>query len=194
MKQHEIKPRERILATISRLFHHQGYNLTGINQIVEESGVCKSSVYQHFRSKEEMAVAYLQERHIQWFHKMKTFISSAPSLVEKVLLLFDFIEWMNEEEAYRGCCFINLSAEIPVDQHRLLPIIQAHKKDLRIFIHELLSGTEINPDQVYLLLESAILESKIYKDQWPVAAAKSIITTILNHDHGTKTPIATVHI
>jgi AcrR family transcriptional regulator len=44
-------PRERILERASILFHHQGYNSTGINQIISEANVAKASFYQHFQNK-----------------------------------------------------------------------------------------------------------------------------------------------
>lgn len=36
-------PRERILDTAAILFHQQGYNSTGINQIISEAKVAKAS-------------------------------------------------------------------------------------------------------------------------------------------------------
>lgn len=37
-------PKERILEKASVLFHHQGYNSTGINQIISEAKCCKSKL------------------------------------------------------------------------------------------------------------------------------------------------------
>jgi TetR/AcrR family transcriptional regulator, lmrAB and yxaGH operons repressor len=49
--------REMILETATRLFQRQGYNGTGINQIIEESGTPKGSLYYHFpKGKEEIAL------------------------------------------------------------------------------------------------------------------------------------------
>mgnify|MGYP003651832477 CR=1 FL=1 len=43
--------RERIIGTASELFYNQGYNQTGINQIIDQAGVAKASMYQHFNCK-----------------------------------------------------------------------------------------------------------------------------------------------
>jgi len=40
-------PKDRILETASRLFYTQGFNATGINQILDEANVAKASLYQH---------------------------------------------------------------------------------------------------------------------------------------------------
>jgi AcrR family transcriptional regulator len=49
------------MQTAARLFYQNGYSNTGINQIIEVAGIAKSSLYQHFRSKEDLLIAYLEE-------------------------------------------------------------------------------------------------------------------------------------
>lgn len=75
--------RERIIIAASRLFYFEGYNQTGINQIIEEAEVAKVSMYQHFRSKEDIAVAYLIGRHTMWMGNLIEFISDGRSGKEK---------------------------------------------------------------------------------------------------------------
>lgn len=192
MKHNEIKPRERILETVSNLFHYQGYNATGVNQIVEESGVGKSSLYQHFHSKEEMAVAYLNERHIFWFDNLIKSTSPPESAEEKVLAAFDFINFMNEKEAYRGCSFLNILSEIPKENTVLLAVIQEHKKKVQDFFKSTLKETNIDSNHIYFLFESAIIESKLFTNAWPVHSAKSIIQSLFTHYYGTETSLAAV--
>jgi TetR/AcrR family transcriptional repressor of lmrAB and yxaGH operons len=52
------KPRERLIETAMRLFQAQGYNQTGLNQIIKESGTPKGSLYHYFpEGKEDLACA-----------------------------------------------------------------------------------------------------------------------------------------
>ena len=46
--------KERIIDAASHLFYFEGYNQTGINQILKESGASKDSMYRHFSSKEDV--------------------------------------------------------------------------------------------------------------------------------------------
>lgn len=46
--------REKILAVSLRLFAENGYNATSVRQIAQEVGVRESSLYNHFRSKDEI--------------------------------------------------------------------------------------------------------------------------------------------
>src|SRR5919106_6239860 len=58
--------RERILETAYRLFSRHGVRAVGVDRIVASSGVAKMSLYRHFRSKEELVLAFLQEREQRW--------------------------------------------------------------------------------------------------------------------------------
>lgn len=57
MQERSRAARERILETAARLFQRQGYHATGLNQIIQESGSPKGSLYHYFpNGKEELAV------------------------------------------------------------------------------------------------------------------------------------------
>ena len=53
------KVRERIIRVASDLFYKQGYNSTGINQIIAEADIVIGSLYNHFSSKNDLLQAYL---------------------------------------------------------------------------------------------------------------------------------------
>jgi AcrR family transcriptional regulator len=180
MKHNPVKPKQRIQETVTWLFHSQGYNNTGVNQIVAEAGVVKSVLYQHFHSKEDMAIAFLNSRHVLWFEKLKTSISFSLNIEDKVIAAFDFIKQINSDEEFRGCAFLNMLPQITSDNTRILETIRRHKEDLRNFFHELLKQSKIDPDLIYLLFESAIIESKLFKNNWPVESAKAIINSLIN--------------
>lgn len=173
-------PKQRILDTVTVLFHKQGYQSTGINQIVTESGVVKSTLYQYFHSKENLAAAYLNERHQKWFDLFYSFTSSATSPVEKILAAFDFVCFMNEKENYAGCAFIKMAAEIQSENEVLNAIIKNHKIELKEYFSTLQADLQINSEIVYLLFESAMLESHLFKNDWPVSQAKNIIKSLIN--------------
>ena len=58
VKHSEVK--NRIIETASLLFYKNGYNSTGINEIISEAGIAKATLYNHFKSKEELCLAYLR--------------------------------------------------------------------------------------------------------------------------------------
>jgi len=171
-------PRARILNTASLLFHQQGYNSTGINQIIDEAKVAKASFYQYFRSKDELCIAFLRFRHEYWFAELQAYtqhITGREGFIERV---FDFIIHMNKKENYRGCSFLNILSELSKDQEAILAVIQSHKNDLRNFFENRLEKSLL-ATHIYLLFESAIIESQLFKSNELVHKSKEIINYII---------------
>src|SRR5579863_9150040 len=51
--------RNRILRTASSLFYQRGVRAVGVDLVVEEAGVAKTSLYRHFRTKDDLIAAFL---------------------------------------------------------------------------------------------------------------------------------------
>jgi AcrR family transcriptional regulator len=54
--------RERIKQVALELFTEQGYEQTSLREIAERLGVTKAALYYHFKSKEEIVEAFVEER------------------------------------------------------------------------------------------------------------------------------------
>lgn len=180
MKVHESNPKERIMQTATRLFHQQGYQATGINQVIKEADVARASLYQHYESKEKLCIAYLNRRHDLWFTKLKKHVDRADEPKKKILAAFDFLHAMNKEENYQGCAFLNILGEITDKDKEILDIIQNHKIDVRKYLGSLITGDKSIKDHIYLLFESAIMESKLFRSQWPVNECKKIVSRLID--------------
>ena len=186
MARNPIPVRDRLIATASRLFYEQGYNATGINQILKESGVAKASMYDHFRSKEEICIAYLQQMDEQFVHNISTFIAQRPQGAGRVMAIFDFLEEFYNAENFRGCWCLNTIAEIPQDDERIKGEIRNQKETLRQMIHEVVGENLENDhntnlgDQLYLIYEGALVESYLHASQWPVDLVKQMAAKLIS--------------
>lgn len=177
-------PAERLLEVADRLFYEQGYGRTGINQIIAEAEVAKASFYQHFPSKEQLAVAYLKRRHCSWFKQLRQIVQNKPEGKMQIFALFDFLEIWLISVNFRGCAFLNMSSEQPALGTDIRNLIAQHKAELRIYIHHLAanlgkSSSGRLADTVLILFEGAIVEAQITHKSWPVAAARTAITHLL---------------
>lgn len=183
MKQAGVK--DRIIETASRLFYYNGYNQTGINQIIEEASVAKASMYVHFRSKEDIAVAYLQQRHGSWMGNLGAHVAKHKSAKAKMLGCFDFLQVWLEEVNYRGCGWQNIITDLPEDHNKIRDQAILHKSLVRDWIHGVM--VEAYPkrqaaqlgDEIHVLLEGAIILSQINKESWPILKGKSACKKLL---------------
>lgn len=173
-----LPPKERIINTTFELFAKQGYNSTGINQIISEANVARASFYQYFKSKEDLCVEFLKVRHEYWFKELHQFTSKKENVQSKIISSFDFIIYMNEKENFRGCSFLNILSEIPADNLKILNVIQQHKKDLRTYFSELMEDKDLS-DHIYLLFESSIIESQLFRSNELIEKSKKIINQLI---------------
>jgi AcrR family transcriptional regulator len=174
--------KERIIEAASHLFYFEGYNQTGINQILKESGSSKDSMYRHFESKEDIAVTYLKNRHVTWVGDLLNYIQSKKSSKEKLIASFDYLnDWLTQVE------FQNIICDLPKDQQKIKDQVVLHKNELRDLIHGLLKDknrytteeAELLGDEVLVLMEGAIILSQVQKNSWPIISAKRTCIKLL---------------
>lgn len=172
-----------------RLFYEQGYQATGINQIISEAGVAKASFYQHFPSKEELALAYVQNRSQQILTGLRQATAERTGLTEALNALFDALEAFVGSTQFGGCAFQNLAVEFPVQDSAIRRAVADHKRNLRALIAGLV-GRELpletppavvqqKGDAVFVLFEGALMESRVMFDLWPVHAARAAAFDLL---------------
>jgi AcrR family transcriptional regulator len=104
--------RERILETAYRLFCHAGIGV-GVDRIVAEAAVAKTTLYHHFRSKDELVVAALARRSERWTRGWLIVEIERRAMAPDARLLatFDaFDDWFRRDD-YEGCLFTNTLIE-----------------------------------------------------------------------------------
>jgi len=178
---------DKILDTADRLFYRQGYNATGINQIIEEAGVAKGSLYQHFESKTDLLVGYIRLNHQRWFNRLKTYVDKVAAPKEKLLAVFDYHSDRQEIREHGGCPFIKANDEAGRSDPRVLAEIQGAKQHFKEFIKELVVASghrNILTDEeltglIFVTVEGAVTAASVFKDTADLHSAKQIIKKLL---------------
>ncbi|SDT57639.1 TetR/AcrR family transcriptional regulator [Jiangella sp. DSM 45060] len=114
--------RERILTTGYELFSRRGVRAVGVDEVIARSEVARATFYRHFRSKNDLILAFLARRERDWTLGLVEAESyrrgSTPE--ERLLAIFDvFDDWFNGDD-FDGCSFINvllaMGAEHPLGE------------------------------------------------------------------------------
>jgi AcrR family transcriptional regulator len=113
-------PRERLLAASNELFYRDGVHSTGIDAIIEKAGVAKGSLYYIFGGKDELVAAYLRGRHDAWRHRVEARQAGIDDPEQKILAVFDALADYVSLPEFRGCPFVNATAEAPVGESQQL--------------------------------------------------------------------------
>jgi AcrR family transcriptional regulator len=105
--------KERILHAAYELFSQHGIGAVGIDTIIARSGVAKMSLYRHFRSKEELVLAFLNKREMLWTREwLETeMLATDPTPTGRLLAIFDIFDGWFQKADFEGCSFINVLLE-----------------------------------------------------------------------------------
>src|SRR5215210_4391613 len=130
--------RERILSTAYDLFARRGIRDVGIDEVIERAGVAKATLYRHFASKDDLALAFLGLREERW---TRDFVEaearrrgSTPE--EQLLAIFDaFDEWFRRDD-FEACSFINVLLEMRAE-HPVGNASVDHLANIRVFVRSL---------------------------------------------------------
>ena len=184
----KLSAKERIIQTASELFYQNGYNLTGINEIIAKAGIAKATLYSHFSSKEDLCISYLEEREIQLLKDLSAYCGNKPQGDGQLLAVLEFLIPFFESENFNGCWCIRTVAEIPQDNQRIHQTIRDKKNYFKGFIQDLVvanrpelkAEAQMNLAQsIYLLYEGAVMESHLQKESWPIHQSIGMLKTLL---------------
>jgi AcrR family transcriptional regulator len=103
--------RRRLLDTATRLFYEGGIHAVGIDRIIAEAGVAKATFYNHFPSKDDLVVAYLEE-----IDRLgRAAVAALPKQPPRKMIsaIMRRISEAVVAGGWRGCPFLNAAAEYP---------------------------------------------------------------------------------
>jgi len=118
----------RILDVVTALFYSEGIRAVGVDRIISEASVTKATFYKHYRSKDNLIVEYITERHRTVRRNVEVLIAEAPNpraaLDSFVAAIVDEIN----SPGFRGCPFINAAAEFADPDHPVRVVVTTHRE------------------------------------------------------------------
>jgi AcrR family transcriptional regulator len=111
------RPRERLVDAAYDLFSREGVNQVGVDKILAKSGCAKASLYSNFKTKVDLAIAFLDRREVVWTRGwLESEIKSRATNPEaRLLAIFDVFDGWFRTKQFEGCSFINVLLESKVD-------------------------------------------------------------------------------
>ncbi|MDD1012300.1 TetR/AcrR family transcriptional regulator [Pseudomonas rubra] len=172
---------EKIAESALQLFYRQGYHGTGVEQLSQEAGVTKKTLYRHFPSKELLIEAALQRRDVDFMTRLQSALAAAPAKA-RPLAYIDFIEAWARSEGFHGCAFINASAEYAGPGEPPHELAKQHKHKVMVALEQACIDAGCKPQaaqQLFLLGEGLIVASQVSGPQAPLfEAARSMVVAL----------------
>lgn len=155
--------KERIIDAAYELFSRQGTRSVGVDAIIERSGVAKMTLYRHFRSKQDLVIAFLQRREQLWTKDWleREVRARAADPKGRLLVIFDlFHEWFQTPD-FEGCPFINVLLEYEPGS-KIRNAAAEHLAHIRAFL-------------MGLAIEAGMIDAKAFVDVWHMLMKGAII-------------------
>lgn len=180
-----LSKRDQIVSQALKLFYQQGFNATGIDLIIKEAGVSKKTLYNHFKSKDELILATLRKRDELFRNNlMRETERLAAEPRDRLLAIFDVVGDWFKEKTFSGCMFINAAAEFSDLGNPNHILCAEHKRLVREYIRDLATqagaiDAEELSQQLNLLIEGAIVDAHVNGNKQAAVRAKTMAIAIL---------------
>lgn len=183
------KVRDRIIRVASELFYKQGFNSTGINQIIAEADIAIGSLYNHFTSKNDLLQAYLIKEELDWFEGLEKSIGHVSDPKEKISAIIDYRKKLQQSSKFAGCHFIKIVSEIGDGNSTVSGFAKSHKEKQKIVINDIVkeyselhqvSDPDLITENIFLLIEGAVVTSTINKKDDSFDQIKKMIQGLLS--------------
>jgi AcrR family transcriptional regulator len=185
-KRRSSSKREELIKTALALFAKNGIHATGIDTIVEQSGVTKKTLYAHFRSKEELVLAVLRQYDGMARNEfMRRVESGGKTPKARLLAIFDFAERWFQQSNFYGCLFINTIGEYSDNDTAIRQICQDYKKLVKAYILSLCeqvgtSDPQELAEELALLLEGATVTAQVSQNPQTAKIAKRAAKVLID--------------
>jgi AcrR family transcriptional regulator len=179
--------RDELLKVAGDLFYSGGIQAIGVDTIVAESGIAKSTLYRWFPTKDDLVIAFLEDRDTRFWAIWDADAVAHPG--DPVGELEAHLQWIDayiKGPSYRGCPFLNTPAELADPDSPAFQLCRRNKLELRRRLRDLSSqiveyGADELADQLVLVINGAFAMGLVFSSPGPhdalVSTARQLIET-----------------
>jgi AcrR family transcriptional regulator len=177
--------RQRILDTAYELFSRRGIRAVGVEEVISRAAVAKATLYRHFPSKDDLVLAFLEEREQRW---TKQFVEAGArergaTAEERLLAIFDVLHDWFQREDYEGCSFVNVLLETGDREHPVANASARYLENIRAIVRTLAEEAGLRDAAAFalswhLLMKGAIVQAA-EGDRQAAQRAKTIARLVL---------------
>lgn len=169
--------RANIIRQAAELFNQQGYAGSSISDIMKATGLKKGGIYNHFKSKDELALEAFDYAYNQLSQRIWSVVKTKRHAIERLqAMVSSYLIFSDDPPIAGGCPILNTAIETDDTDSPLRDrALQAMKSSRSLIVRILQTGIEkgevrptIEPDTVatiiFSILEGAIMMSKLERN------------------------------
>lgn len=176
--------RDELVRRALEIFYREGFHATGMDLLAAETGISKTTMFKHFRSKEDLILAVLRLRDDEFRGWLFRRMQQAGPPRAQLLAMFDALDEWFAAPAFRSCMFIKAASEYPDPAHPIHAQAAEHKRLLFLQLEKIVAAAGA-PDAaglaraLLLLKEGAIVTAHMGHEADPAGDAKAAARALL---------------
>jgi AcrR family transcriptional regulator len=160
--------RTRLIETAQDLFYRDGFHTVGLDRLLAEVGLTKTTFYNHFESKEDLILAVLGARD-QWWRQIfarRLRERAGDDPAAQLRAVFDVLDEFIAADAFNGCMFVNVAVEFPLAHMPAHRSAAEHKELMELLLRDLaLRAGAADPvglaEEIALLMEGSYVTRQV---------------------------------
>lgn len=176
--------RDELVQKALEIFYREGFHATGMDLLAAETGISKTTMFKHFRTKEDLILAVLRLRDENFRNWLLRRMEQAGAPRDQLLAMFDALaEWFAEPK-FRSCMFIKAASEYPDPSHPIHAHAAEHKRLLFLQLERIAADAGAREPAalaraLLLLKEGAIVTAHFGHEADPAGDAKAAAAILI---------------
>ncbi len=136
--------RDLVVATATEVFHDKGYNATSMQDLVDATGLNRSSIYNSFGCKLDLFIDCLEAYQNKYQKRTSNVLLDAKNPIVAIEFLFQMhMKEMIYDNDDRGCMITNCKSEMANHENRITTFLSQNQKNTLDFLEDLVSRGQI---------------------------------------------------
>lgn len=179
--------RDRLIRTAHDLFYRDGFHQVGLDRILSEVGITKTTFYKYFECKDDLVLEVLCW-HDRWWRD--TFLQllrkhGGDTPRGQLLAIFDALEEVFGDCEYNGCFFVNVAVEFPLAHDPAHVAAAEHKRRMADLIRELAGYAGARDpgalaEEMSLLMEGAYVTRQISREHATAGVGRRLAAMVVD--------------
>jgi AcrR family transcriptional regulator len=163
--------RERLIDVAGDLFYRDGFHAVGLDRVLDEVKVTKTTFYNHFESKEALILEVLRHHDRWWRDEFGRLLRErgGDDPAGQLRAVPSVLEGMFSSDQFNGCIFVNVAAEFPIPHDPVHQAAAEHKHLMELILRDLaLRAGASDPialaEQLSMIMEGAYVTSQVTRN------------------------------
>lgn len=132
--------RDLVISKVTDVFHNKGFNATSMQDIVDATGLNRSSIYNTFGSKHNIFLECLRTYKTNFSDILSEELGVNTNPLESIKMIFEFyLKEIYKDKQDKGCLLVNCASEMANQDDVIRKFLCNNQKDTLQFLEDLVT-------------------------------------------------------